>query len=129
LRRFIYEGAPLDECPACRGCYVGLDQLTRIFSRREYAFSDEIKRLAAALPPVGMRSRITRLYQEPALDRRGLAHWTCPACRSGMVRKFYNPAYWVEVEQCWVCGLAWLDKDELELLQYLFESQPRARDM
>jgi Zn-finger nucleic acid-binding protein len=38
-----------------------------------------------------------------------------------VVRKFFTNAYLVEVDQCWTCGLAWFDKDELELLQYLYE--------
>ena len=38
-----------------------------------------------------------------------------------MLRKFYSLAYLVEVEQCWACGLTWLDRGELELIQYLYE--------
>ena len=121
LRRILYEGVPLDECPACRGCYVSPDQMSRIFSREEYAFSDSIRRLAQTIPSVKNLDRVMRRYN--ALPANRIREWQCPKCGSAVVRKFYTQAYLVEVEQCWLCGLAWLDHDQLELLQYLYEEQ------
>ncbi|MBI3087811.1 MAG: M48 family metalloprotease [Candidatus Omnitrophica bacterium] len=121
LRRTLYEGVPVDECPACRGCYVTRDQVSRVLVREDYEFPESVRRLASALPD--QRSR-QRLLADP-----GKRPWIpfpgrrCAACGSAVVRKFYNPAYFVEVEQCWVCGLAWLDRGELELLQYLYEQR------
>jgi len=119
LTRVLYEGVSFDECPACRGCYVMPDQVTRILTRQEYAFSERIKRLAETIPQVTCPIRVAREFG--SLPYRRMSYRQCPKCGSAVVRKFYTTAYLVEVEQCWVCGLAWFDKDELELLQYLYE--------
>lgn len=42
----------------------------------------------------------------------------CPRCHVSLSRISY-----VEVEQCWMCGLTWLDSDELEMLQCLYETR------
>ncbi|MBI4003861.1 MAG: M48 family metalloprotease [Candidatus Omnitrophica bacterium] len=119
LTQVLYEGVPLDACPACRGCYVMPDQVSRILAREEYAFSDRIKRLAATMPTLSVAGRITKRFN--AWPGNRMQHRQCPKCGSGVVRKFFTNQYLIEVEQCWVCGLAWFDKDELELLQYLYE--------
>lgn len=121
LSRISYEGVPLDECPACRGCYVKPDQISRVFVREDYAFPESIRRLAQAIPAVKSRHRIA--YRFDKYPWKTLQGRRCPACGGAVVRKFYTVAYFVEVEQCYSCGLTWLDKDELELLQYLYESQ------
>ncbi len=119
LARMSYEGVPIDECPACRGCYVNPDQMARIFSRRDYTFSEDIQRLAKMIPAVRGRERVARTFQADLVNR--VKDRQCPKCGSAVMRKFYTSAYLVEVEQCWICGLAWLDRNELELLQYLYE--------
>jgi len=124
LVRVLYEGAPIDECPACRGCYVLPDQVSRILSRKEYAFPERIKRLAEALPKLSCPIRVSQEFGSLPYNR--MRDRQCPTCGSAVVRKFYTSAYLVEVEQCWICGLAWFDKDELELLQYLYE-QPQTK--
>lgn len=120
LARVLYEGVPLDRCPVCQGCYVTQDHVTRVFVRREYDFSDPVKRLAASMASVRRAVRIgTRTepptFREPIRDRR------CPACQAVVVRQFYTLAYPVTVERCILCGLTWLDRGELEVLQCLYE--------
>lgn len=116
LTREIYEGAPLDTCPHCRGRYVTGDQLVRVLLRDDYQFSDAVSRMAAALPPEENRRAIERAFKQ---ERR--TQWRCPKCDATMHRKFYSGAYFIDVEQCVFCGLTWLDRDELELMQYLYE--------
>lgn len=118
LSRVSYEGVPLDECPACRGCYVTPDQVTRILTREEYAFPESIVRLAKATASLRGRDRIVKRFNRFPGNR--LKDRQCPACGSAVVRKLYTDAYPVEVEQCWLCGLAWLDQHERELLQCLY---------
>lgn len=118
LRRRLYEGVSVEACPACQGCYVTPNQLTRVFAREEYAFSDSIRRLARAIPSVRGTDRVVEAFGSP---RHILKDRRCPACGGAVLRKFYTQAYLVEVEQCFACGLTWLDKDELELLQCLYE--------
>ena len=48
----------------------------------------------------------------------------CPSCLGDaprMQRRFVNPKFPVEVDKCRACGRVWFDKDELEVLQYLYE--------
>lgn len=119
LTRVLYEGVPLSECPACHGCYVTPSQLNRIFVRKEYAFPESIQRLAKAIPAINGTERLAKRFallpSNRMLDRR------CSACGAAVARKFYTMAYLVEVEQCLSCGFTWLDRDERELLQYLYE--------
>jgi heat shock protein HtpX len=124
LARTTYEGTPLSRCPDCRGCYVRSDQVQRIFAREVYALPEEIRRLAAMIPDV--RGTVRAALRRDTLKIAWLAGRQCPACSSGMARKFYSPAYLVEVEQCPTCGLTWLDRGELELLQYLYEEGQRS---
>jgi heat shock protein HtpX len=139
LVRVLYEGVPLDRCPACGGCSVRPDQMTRIFAREDYAFPESVKRLAKTMPGVYEARRLrarpsTRgrswptAPSDPVPYQRRLEDRRCPTCRSAVIRKFYTEAYLVEVEQCWVCGLTWLDQDELELLQYLYEEAQRREE-
>jgi len=116
LGQELYEGVPLDVCSACRGRYVTTDQLSRILLRQEYAFPEEVARMAKAIPPEPVRGNILRMYMA---DRH--SQWRCPKCQATMYRKFYSLTYFVDVEQCVFCGLTWLDRHELELLQYLYE--------
>ncbi len=118
LTTVLYEGASIDRCPACQGCYVDPQMLTKVFAREEYQFSDGVKRMGDLL--LSLRGHRQAGARRRALPRQPL-HRPCPRCGAAVVRKFYTEAYRVEVEQCWECGLTWLDRDELELLQYLYE--------
>jgi hypothetical protein len=95
------------------------DQVSRILAREEYTFSERVKRLAAVMPTHEAVGQMTRTFGTWPGNR--LKYRQCPKCGAAVVRKFFTNQYLIEVEQCWVCGLAWFDKDELELLQYLYE--------
>lgn len=113
-----YEGAPLQRCPACRGCFVDSTQTAKIFSRQEYDFPEEVRRLGESLLSIRQQVDLRkRFYSTP----RPPIPWSCHRCGGTVVREFFNPAYLVQVERCRACGLTWLDPQELELLQYLFE--------
>jgi len=43
-----------------------------------------------------------------------------------MRRGFYTYQYLVEVDKCTRCTMVWLDKDELEIIQYLIEHSDSA---
>lgn len=126
LTRVLYEGVTLTQCPSCRGCYLLPDQIARIFAREEYAFPDEVRRLGDLMLK---EDSAGRTFGRIEAARRQTVKWKCPKCASAVVRKFYTEAYTVEVEQCWACGLTWLDHQELELLQYLHEKRRRLLDI
>ncbi len=121
LTSVLYEGVTLDECPACRGCLVNRDQVSRVLIREEYSFSDSITRLAQTIEAIANPQRVAKRYGDFPFS--AMKDQQCPVCGASMVRKFYTLAYLVEVEQCWMCGLTWFDRDELELLQCLYERQ------
>lgn len=117
----LYEGTAIERCPSCEGCYVKADDMVKILTREEYEIPEPVKRFGdALLTERGYREARNQL--KARLPRQA-KHWACPACKAAFVRKFYTEAYPVEVEQCWECGLAWLDKMELELLQYIYEKR------
>lgn len=120
LARVLYEGTPIESCPACHGCYVDESTMTKLFAREEYGFSESTKRLGDALfAEEGYAIARKKFRAMP----KNLTNWRCPRCGAAVVRKFYTENYPVEVEQCWSCGLAWLDQQKLELLQYLYEKR------
>lgn len=121
LQQTVYEGAPLTRCPACGGCYVGLQHMSRIFVREDYAFPESIQRLAKWTESVSNARRVARRYG--TVSSNLMRYRSCPQCGGAVLRKFYTEEYLVEVEQCWGCGLTWLDKHELELLQCLYEAR------
>lgn len=115
-----YEGAPISTCPACSGCFVDADTITRVFARQEYDFPEAIKRRGDALLSATGYAQARQAFR--AMPRVSVNR-ACPRCNASVVRKFYTEAYPVEVEQCWSCGCTWLDHDALELLQYLYEKR------
>lgn len=116
----LYEGTPIETCPACHGCYVDTKTVTKVFAREEYALpASVIRRGDFLLSPKGFAlTRQAYRKARPVPIKR-----VCPRCRSAVVRKWYTESYPVQVEQCWSCSLAWLDAQELELLQYLYEKR------
>ncbi len=123
LARIQYEGVAIERCPACGGCYMKPDQLQRILVREEYDVPESVKRLARYLPDVRGAERVVKRFD--AMKCHWLKDRQCPECGGGVARRFYTPAYLVEVERCMLCGLTWLDRGELELLQCLYEEGAR----
>lgn len=118
LRTVPYEGASLEQCPACLGCYVDPPLMTKLFARKEVEFSEAVKRLGDSMLSLAHQHRLrARLRALPGVPLKRV----CPRCQGVVKQKFYTEAYPVEVEQCWTCGLTWLDRQELEILQHLYE--------
>ena len=54
---------------------------------------------------------------------------TCPKCRDyghKMARKFYSEHSHVEIDYCHQCKVIWFNKNELEVLQFLFEQEAKS---
>lgn len=126
LASITYEGAPIDRCPACQGCYVDPDMLTKVFSREEYDFPEDVKRIGDLL--LSLKGYLATRRRAKILVSSS-PRWPCPRCGAAVLKKFYTDSYLVEVEQCWECGLTWLDRGELELLQYLYERRQALDDI
>jgi heat shock protein HtpX len=113
-----YEGVSLLVCNGCGGRLVSSEQVARVCARREMAFSEQQKALAAQVLADGdqlRRDAVVHRYQP------GGRLITCPKCRQTMMRRQYSYEYAIEIDYCGVCGLFWFDRDELEALQVLAE--------
>jgi len=113
----LYEGLEILACRVCGGRLASQEQVERIIARREIAFTDEQRRLAALVRQEG-----DRLRRKAVLSRGARQILTpCPLCGKAMLRRHYNLQYAVEVDICMVCDRVWFEKDELEVLQLLVE--------
>lgn len=114
LNTVLYEGAPVERCSLCKGILLEENKVARILTREEQGFSDALIRQAKLIS--GQKK--TADYSRTGLH----SEFKCPQCGQIMVRCFYSPAYLIEVDRCYRCGLIWFDTDELEIIQYLVEN-------
>ena len=113
-----YEGMLLLVCRGCGGRLAAEEQIRRIVARREVGFTSDQQHLADVLAANGDQlRRAARL----ARGKTGVAPIPCPQCGRTMMRAHYDYEHAVEVDRCFVCGLVWFEKDELEVLQILTE--------
>ena len=113
-----YEGMLLRVCRGCGGRLATEEQIRRIVARREVGFTSDQQHLADVLAATGDQlRRAARL----ARGKAGVAPIPCPQCGKTMMRAHYNYEHAVEVDRCFICGLVWFEKDELEVLQILTE--------
>lgn len=121
LDPILYEDRVILKCRGCGGVLVAQEDVTRILQTREMRFGDEIVRMANLIKDekTWIKGKGERqLYTDYRL--------TCPKCleyHNKMVRSFYSERYHVETDQCSTCKKVWFDKNELEILQFLFEQE------
>jgi heat shock protein HtpX len=119
LIEMSYEGAPFWRCSCCEGSFVGQDKISRILIRADKVFSDETLRLAGVVMKEKEKFNLgitrTKMNNAWILD--------CPKCRSKMRRQFFVYSYPIEIDRCASCDSIWFDKQELEILQYLYENK------
>jgi heat shock protein HtpX len=119
LRSDVYEGFPIQRCEECQGILVSELDTLNILGKREMVFDQRIVDLA----------RLTREQHQPMprdpfdqiYDEKSIV---CPSCldsRRKMQRRFVSQKYPVEVDKCPTCARVWFDKEELEVLQVLYE--------
>jgi heat shock protein HtpX len=111
-----YEGVIVFVCPECGGTLVDQDRLTRILYRQDVVYSPELIHLCQMI-----LADLKTCHMLKAIDPRNAWVISCPACGNKMHREFYAFSYPVEIDRCAVCKKVWFDKNELEILQYLFE--------
>ncbi|MBF0594415.1 MAG: M48 family metalloprotease [Candidatus Omnitrophica bacterium] len=119
-----YEGVQIKKCPSCQGSLVGEMDVLHIVGTKEEHFDDRIHELARIT-----RQQVKVLQSNPfdrIYDQQSIV---CPSCldpQKKMTRRFVSPKYPVEVDKCKTCARVWFDKDELEILQCLYESDQSA---
>ncbi len=121
-----YEGAPAYKCSYCEGIFVEYDKITRILIRSDMEFSQETVRLAETI--MESKKNMTQGLTKVALSNPWVLD--CPKCGTGgkMRRQFFVYSYPVEIDRCVSCGGVWFDKQELEVLQYIYEHKEKFFD-
>lgn len=124
LGEMSYEGAPFWKCSYCEGSFVRHDNIRRILIRTDKVLSDETLRLADVImkekEKFGLKVARAKMNDAWILD--------CPKCRSKMRRQFFVYSYPVEIDRCVSCDFIWFDKQELDILQYLYENKEELFD-
>jgi Zn-finger nucleic acid-binding protein len=119
LTESSYEGISVLVCVQCQGFLIKEPDVLRILERRERVFSSVIQDRARTILHQPLPARPWGGYT--GFDEQSIP---CPSCADAaprMVRRFVNPRYTVEIDRCRTCGQVWFDRDELELLQCLYE--------
>lgn len=114
-----YEGINVYQCGFCRGSLLPRRDVEKIIMRREVGFSDRVIHESKKIieqDKKQMRPNVSKMTMENLYDCS-----LCQDSKSKMMRKFFNGAYCVEVDECVSCGYLWFDSPELEVLQYLIE--------
>ncbi len=116
LQNILYEGAPIQGCPACAGTLVDKRVISRILARQDLEYSPQTLRLCRQIlldAKKHLSLKYPGKYQSWVL--------ACPRCGQKMHREFFQYSYPVEVDRCIYCQTVWFDHQELEILQYLYE--------
>ena len=114
LSEALYEQAPILKCGHCGGAFVDKDVILRIMVRRDYAFSGEV----ASDSEAALKERSKDVFTRALKMVYALA---CPSCNNKMSRGFYSYGYPVTVDTCDACRKVWFQKNELEMVQYIYE--------
>lgn len=119
LQEYHYEGSPVLKCAYCQGTFVEYNRVSTILIRQDYLPSDEIERMAKMV--YDSKQKIVYRQADPQ------AAWVadCPKCKRKMRRQFFVYSYPVVIDRCVSCSGVWLDKDELEVLQYIYEHKEK----
>lgn len=116
-----YEGQPVSFCDKCDGYLVAEKDALQIVWKKENAFDQRIYDLAKVVYEQGhpLKRRLgDQIYAEAGI--------MCPSCMNPnkrMIRRLVNVKYPVEVDRCPACKRVWFDKDELEILQAMYEME------
>jgi len=114
-----YEGVPLQKCSHCEGVFAPSHKISRILIRRDKTFDPEIVRMAEATIRERDR-RVDGFYKQKPVNAWVL---DCPQCGRKMRRQFFVYSYPVEIDRCVYCEGIWFDRQELEILQYIYENK------
>ncbi|MCF7908556.1 MAG: M48 family metalloprotease [Candidatus Omnitrophica bacterium] len=113
-----YEGADVYKCYLCKGRLLTRDELNKVLIREDRDFSqDIISQAELALAEKKERFKRIREIKTPLVIN-------CPNCFRKMRRKLFSHYAPVEVDECGWCASIWLDYDELEIIQSIYDRLP-----
>ncbi|MDD5019619.1 MAG: zinc metalloprotease HtpX [Candidatus Omnitrophica bacterium] len=124
LEELFYEGVPVLKCSHCEGVFAPGRKVSRLLIRRDKTFDEETIRLGQ-MTIRERDKRIDGLYRQKAANAWFL---DCPQCGRKMRRQFFVYSYPVEIDRCVFCEGIWFDRQELEVLQYIYENKEQFFD-
>jgi len=120
LSEIIYEGVPILKCDYCEGAFVDHNKISRVLIRIDKTFLQETIDLAATISKTKLKPE--SLKRIPSKDDWAL---DCPRCHKKMRRQFFVYSYPIEIDRCFSCDADWFDKQELEVLQCLYQNKDK----
>lgn len=119
LQPLNYEGVEIHQCGFCKGSLLPRKDVEKIIMRREIGFPPEVIHEAQKIMQQNEKGLV------PPLSKvKGAELYNCSVCINfprKMLKRPYNGAYFIEVDECVFCGYIWFDSPELEVLQYMIE--------
>lgn len=119
MAEILYEHINILECQQCRGVLVNEEKVCVVLERKEKKFDSRIQQMAKTL----LEEKQLAL-KDSFLSLESDRIYRCDQCRDNprkMCRRIFNRYYPVEIDKCAQCGLTWFDKDELEVMQCIYE--------
>lgn len=119
MAEILYEGIKILECQQCHGVLVNEEKISMILARKDKTFDSRIKQMARTLLEEKQLS-----IKDSSLSFESQRMYRCDQCKNNphkMRRRIFNRYFPVEIDKCQQCGLTWFDKDELEVMQCLYE--------
>lgn len=119
MREINYERLKVLQCASCEGLLLNEDQVGVTFTRTEMAFDDRVRGMAKTLLAERLPSN-ERAWQSFDSER---AHYCAKSVNNPVRfrRRIFNQYYPVEIDKCPSCGVIFFDKDELEVMQCMYE--------
>ncbi|MCM8831926.1 MAG: zinc metalloprotease HtpX [Candidatus Omnitrophica bacterium] len=118
LEEIKHEGASAYRCPICKGLFVFRGELNKILIREEEDFPEEIY-AQAEIVKKELQERFHKIQQiqTPFV-------LNCPKCGKKMRRRLFSYYAPVEIDVCIWCDMFWFDRNELDLIQVLYDQNP-----
>ncbi len=119
MEEILYENIKILECQQCHGVLVNEEKIGVILARKDKTFDSRIKQMARTLLEEKQLA-----IKDSNLSFESQRMYRCDQCKNNphkMRRRIFNRYYPVEIDKCQQCGLTWFDKDELEVMQCLYE--------
>ncbi|MGQ9801739.1 MAG: zinc metalloprotease HtpX [Candidatus Saccharicenans sp.] len=116
----FYEGVKIKKCQTCQGKLVAMNDLEKIFARREMTFPESLQQKARAYREALLDPNL----KPPVLKEKPPA--ICPRCGLQFTLRPFSYHYLLPVYKCYQCQVIWFEDQELELLQILIEEKTAA---